>query len=290
MCVKMTHAESAGPTRHIARLVDSWRMRDKVVIVTGASSGIGKSCAQTFSACGSNVVLAARDETALEQVMSTLEGECLGVKTDVSVESDCRNLIASAVQRFGRIDVLINNAGISMRALFRDVDLAVLHRVMDVNFWGTVNCTKFALPYLLEAKGSVVGVSSIAGFKGLPGRTGYSSSKFAMHGFLESLRTENLKTGLHVLLACPGFTGTDIRHRALTADGTAQGTSPREEGRMMTSDEVSKRIYKAVVKRKRTVIMTRQGRMAVLAGKFFPSFTDRQVFKLMAKEPDSPFK
>jgi len=130
------------------------------------------------------------------------------VSADVSVEEDCKRLIKEAVDKFGTVDILINNAGISMRALFEEVDLSVLKQVMDINFWGTVYCTKYALPYLLKQKGSVVGVSSIAGYKGLPGRTGYSASKFAMQGLLETLRIENIKKGLHVLIACPGFTAS----------------------------------------------------------------------------------
>ena len=216
--------------------------------------------------------------------------DILLVKTDVTIESDCRNLIEKSVVRFGKVDILINNAGISMRAIFNDMHLDVMRRVMDVNFWGTVYCTKFALPYLLESKGSVVGVSSIAGFKGLPGRTGYSSSKFAMQGFLETLRTENLKKNLHVLIVCPGFTNTNIRKTALGKDGAMQGETPRDEDKMMSSDEVADRIRKAVEKQKRTLILTMQGKMTVLLNKFFPKFMDKVVYNHMAKEPDSPFK
>ena len=129
--------------------------------------------------------LAARSEDKLEEIVSRLgeKAEVIAVRTDVSLEEDCRNLIERTVERFGRIDILINNAGLSMRAMFKDCDLSVIKRLMDVNFWGTVFCTKYALPYLLESGGSVVGVISIAGFAGLPGRTGYSSSKYAVRGF-----------------------------------------------------------------------------------------------------------
>jgi short-subunit dehydrogenase len=194
------------------------------------------------------------------------------------------------MHHFGRIDVLINNAGISMRALFDDLDLNVLRKVMDTNFWGTVYCSKFALPYLLKSKGSIVGVSSIAGKKGLPGRTGYSASKFAMEGFLETVRTENIKKGLHVLVACPGFTATDIRNSALSSDGSAQGESPRDEQEMMSADEVASYIYNAVVNRKRDLILTSNGKLTVWLNKFFPAMMDKMVYKHMAKEPGSPFK
>jgi short-subunit dehydrogenase len=185
---------------------------------------------------------------------------------------------------------LINNAGISMRALFEHVDLGVIRQLMDINFWGTVYCTKFALPYLLKAGGSVVGVSSIAGFKGLPGRTGYSASKFAMQGFLETLRIENLKNGLHVLIACPGFTSSNIRNTALAANGSVQGESPRDENSLMRPEDVAVRIANAIEKRKKILIITAQGKMTVLMNKLFPYYMDRMVYKHFAKEPDSPFK
>jgi short-subunit dehydrogenase len=160
---------------------------------------------------------------------------------------------------------------------------------MDINFWGTVYCTKYALPFLLKSKGSVVGISSIAGYKGLPARTGYSASKFAMQGFLESLRIENLKKDLHVLIACPGFTASNIRNTALAADGSQQGESPRDEGKMMQPNEVALALMRAIEKRKRTLTLTTQGKLLVFLNKFIPAQVDRMVFKQMAKEPDSPF-
>ncbi len=268
-------------------------MATKVVIITGASSGIGKACAAAFLKKGYSVVVSGRNSVKLNEVAFSLDpsgSRVLAVTADVSLENDCASLIKAAVQKFGRIDVLINNAGISMRALFADLNLSVIRQLMDTNFWGTVYCTKFALPYLLEAKGSVVGVSSIAGKKGLPGRTGYSSSKFAMEGFLETLRTENLKKDLHVLVACPGFTATDIRNTALSADGSTQGESPRNEQKMMSADEVALRILIAVEKRKRDLILTGNGKLTVWLNKFFPSMMDKLVYNHMAKEPGSPFK
>jgi short-subunit dehydrogenase len=214
----------------------------------------------------------------------------LPVKADVSVEEDCRELIRKSVSEFGTIDVLVNNAGISMRALFEEVDLGVLRKLMDTNFWGTVYCSKFALPYLLASKGSLVGVSSVAGYKGLPGRTGYSSSKFAIQGLLEVIRIENRKKGLHVLIAAPGFTASNIRNVALSWDGSQQGETPLDESKLMPAETVARKIADAIVKRKRSLILTAQGKMTVLINKFMPSFMDRMVYNHMAKEPDSPFK
>ena len=268
-------------------------MKGKVVVITGASLGIGKALAYEFSGKGSKVVLGARNHDNLKKVADDINlqgGEAVYCVTDVSNENDCKTLILTGVEKYGRIDILINNAGISMRAMFNDLKLDVLKQLMDINFWGTVYCTKHALPFLLETKGVVVGVSSIAGLKGLPGRTGYSASKFAMNGFMETLRIENLKTGLHVLMAFPGFTASNIRNTALAADGSMQGESPRDEEKMMTAEEVATHIYKAVVKRKNRIILTTQGKLTFWINKFLPNWLDKQVYKQMAKEPDSPFK
>lgn len=268
-------------------------MKDKVVIITGASSGIGEACAIVFAEKGAKVVLAARNKEKLVGVLNELQRKgaaVLAVTCDVSIEADCKKLIEETLNVYGRIDVLINNAGLSMRALFADLDLKVLHQLMNTNFWGTVYCTKYALPSLLQNHGSVVGISSIAGKKGLPGRTGYAASKFAMEGFLETLRTENLKNGLHVLVACPGFTSTSIRSTALSASGTVQGESPRDEAKMMQPSEVAEAIYHAVIKRKRDLILTTNGKLTVWLNKFFPGMMDKVVYNHMAKEPGSPFK
>jgi len=270
------------------------KLNEKVVIITGASSGIGKALAIDFAQRGANLVVAARNYVALCELTDTLIKQynikAVAVQCDVAVESDCEYLIKQTVLTFGRIDVLINNAGISMRALFKDVEIDVLKRVMDINFWGTVYCTKYALPELLKSKGSLVGVSSVAGYKGLPGRSGYSASKFAMNGFLEVLRVENLHNGLHVLTACPGFTASNIRFTALSKDGSQQGESTLEEDKMMTAEEVARRIADGVENRTRTLIMTRQGKLAVLLSKFVPALLDKLVYKTFAKEKDSLLK
>lgn len=264
----------------------------KVAIVTGASSGIGEALAWQMAKSGYHVVLAARNEEKLRRMskeMVTFGGGVWVVKTDVSKEEDCRNLVQQALDQFGRIDVLINNAGISMRALFKEVSLDVLKTVMEVNFWGTVYCTKYALPHLLATKGSLVGISSVAGKKGLPGRSGYAASKFALEGFLQTLRIEHLPDGLHVLVVCPGFTSSNIRFAALNADGQAQAESPRDESKMMRPEEVAYTVAEAIRLRKRELVLTWLGKFTIWVNKFFPSFADRQVLKVMAKEPKSPF-
>jgi len=267
-------------------------VKNKVVVITGASSGIGRALAKEFAAKGARLSLGARRTELLEELQSELcETEILIHKTDVSQEDECRLLIEETVKRFGQVDVLINNAGISMRALFEDVDLKVIRQLMDVNFYGTVYCSKYALPYLLQTKGSLVGVISIAGFVGLPGRTGYVASKFAIRGFLDTIRIENLKKGLHVLVAAPGFTASEVRKVALTNDGSQQGETPRNEDKMMSAEECARHIVKAVEKRKRELILTFvEGKLTVFLGKFFPSLLDKLTYNHMAKEPNSPFK
>ncbi|MFT7589953.1 MAG: dehydrogenase/reductase SDR family protein 7B [Limisphaerales bacterium] len=264
-------------------------LKGKTVIITGASSGIGAACAIDCGKQGANVVLVARDIPRMEKVQQAIGGKSICIQADVSNETDCQKIISQTVEEFGGIDVLINNAGISMRALFNEAELDVIRKLMDINFWGSVYCTKFALPYLLKSKGSIVGVSSIAGYRGLPGRTGYSASKFAMQGFFEALRTEHLHDGLHILVACPGFTATNIRSTSLNAAGQNQGDSPRDESAMMSAEQVAVHIRTGIEKRKRTIVLTNQGKLTVFLNKWLPGFMDNQVYNHFANEPDSPF-
>jgi dehydrogenase/reductase SDR family protein 7B len=266
-------------------------MKDKVVLITGGTSGIGQALAFAFGRAGARIVITGRNEQNLQTTAAALSQqhiEHLALVADVSREADCARMVADTIGRFGQLDILINNAGISMRALFQDLNLDVIRQVMDINFYGTVYATKYALPYILERRGSILGISSIAGYRGLPGRTGYSASKFAMHGFLETLRTELLDKGVHVMIACPGFTASNIRNAALTATGQAQGTSPLEEGKIMSAEEVADRILKATRQRKRDLVMTTQGKLTVFLNKWLPALTDRLVLSHFKKEKDSP--
>lgn len=267
-------------------------MQNKVVVITGASSGIGKALAEKYASEGWNLSLAARRIDLLHEIEKKYpERNFLLVKTDVTVEADCKNLIDSTIEKFGRIDVLINNAGISMRAVLENVELQVIRRVMDVNFWGTVYCTKFALPHLLASKGSLVGVISVGGYVGLPGRSGYSASKFAVRGFLDSVRIENRRSGLHVLIAAPGFTTSDIRKNALLANGSLQGATPRDENKMMSAEKCAWYIYRSVKWRRRKLILTFiQGKATVLVAKLWADLVDGFIYRTFAKEPDSPLK
>ncbi len=258
---------------------------NKVVVVTGGSEGIGKALVQQFLQMGAKVATCGRNYDKLYQLQKTSPTKPLMIHTaDVSKEQDCQNFIEAVVKNFGTIDILINNAGISMRALLEEVELEALRKVMDVNFWGTVYCTKFALPYIIANNGTIVGVSSIAGFRGLPGRSGYSASKFAVNGFLESVRTELLDSGTNVMWVCPGFTASNIRKAALNKFGKEQGETSMNEGEMMSAEECAEHIIHAIEKRKRTLVLTFTGKRTVFMTKLFPSLADKLTRKYFFKE------
>jgi len=268
-------------------------MKEKVVVITGGSSGIGKALAKEFGKHGSKILITGRNNENLDKAVEEIRQAGVtvsGLQADVSQEEDNRKMVAEAIRLYGRIDVLINNAGISMRALFEDVDIEVLKKVMDINFYGVLYATKYCLPHIIESKGSVVGISSVAGYRGLPGRTGYSASKFALNGFMEVLRTELYKKDVNVLTASPGYTSSNIRKRSLTKDGTIQGESPRDENSMMSAEECAHHIYKATVKRRKILILTVQGKLTVFMNKWFPIFADKLVYNIMARDHDIPLK
>jgi short-subunit dehydrogenase len=258
---------------------------NKVVVITGGSEGIGKALVQHFIQLGAKVATCGRNYDKLYQLQSTYADRPLMIHTaDVSKEQDCHNFIDAVVKNFGTIDILINNAGISMRALLEELELEAIKKVMDINFWGTVYCTKFALPYIMANKGTIVGVSSIAGFRGLPGRSGYSASKFAVNGFLESVRTELLDSGTNVMWVCPGFTASNIRKAALNKFGKAQGETTMNEGEMMSAEACAEHIIKAIEKRKRTLVLTSTGKRTVFMTKLFPSLADKLTKKYFFKD------
>jgi len=266
-------------------------MKDKVVIITGGSSGIGRALAAEFGSHGSKILVTGRNREQLESTVRELKSKGINIEgfvSDVSMEEDNKKMAQECIRKFGTIDVLINNAGISMRALFEECDLDVVKKVMDINFYGVLYATKYCLPEIIKNKGSVVGISSIAGYRGLPGRSGYSASKFALNGFLEVLRTEYLKRDVHVLTACPGFTSSNIRKSALTKDGSQQGESPRKEDEMMSAEECARHIYNATLRRKQSLILTTQGKLTVFLNKWLPRLTDKLAYNVMAKETKAP--
>ena len=250
--------------------------KGKTIAVTGGSDGIGKAMVELLLAAGANVSTCARSEQKLQLLQTTYSSKSLlCVATDVSIYEDCKNFINKTIAQFGGIDVLINNAGISMRAELKDADIDVFKKIMDINYHGTVYCTKLALESIIKNKGTIVGVSSIAGYRGLPGRSGYSASKFAVNGWLEAVRTELLDDGVNVMWVAPGFTKSNIRNVALNEKANAHGESPMDEQSLMTSEECAQHILNAIVKRKRTLVLTFTGKRTVFMNKFFARWTDR---------------
>jgi short-subunit dehydrogenase len=240
----------------------------RVVIITGASDGIGAEVARQLAekeGAGIALVLAARNTGMLDAVAAecaAFGAQTLVIATDVSVQDDCKRMVAQAHQRFGRIDALINNAGRSAHALFEDVnDLGWYEDLMRVNLWGSVWCTHAALAHLKASKGSIVAVSSLAGLVGVPGRTAYGATKFAMTGFFEALRSELKGAGVSVTTAYPGVVATRIRYRGYNADGKELGSSSLKEDDAMPVEQCARLIVDGMNRRKREVVMTTKGKL-----------------------------
>ncbi len=259
--------------------------KDKVVAITGGSDGIGKALIDELLPMGAKVATCARNQDKLYDLQishSTKPLHC--IVADVSNFNDCKLFIDSTIKQFGHIDILINNAGISMRTLLKDAELDVFRKVMDINYFGTVYCTKLALTSIIQQKGTIVGISSIAGYRGLPGRSGYSASKFALNGWMEAIRTELMEDEVNVMWVCPGFTKSNIRRAALNGQSEAQGESPLDESSLMSAQECSSHILKAIEKKKRTLVLTFKGKQTVFVNKFFPSWADKLTRNFFFKE------
>ncbi|MBC3916921.1 SDR family oxidoreductase [Undibacterium sp. CY18W] len=265
--------------------------KHKVVIITGSSDGIGAEMARQLARThGARLalVLAARNEDALKKVAAECKAfgaVSLVVKTDVGMESNCRQLIEAAVEQFGSIDVLINNAGKSAQALFEEVDnLGWYQELMRINFWGSIWCTHAALPYLKKSRGSIVAVSSLAGLIGVPGRTAYSSSKFAMVGFFESLRAELRGSGVRVTLAYPGVVATQIRYHGYNAAGEAAGSSGLKEDDAMSIEECAALIIRGYERGDREVVMTFKGKLGRWLKLIAPGLVEKMAMAALKKE------
>ena len=262
-------------------------MKDNVVVITGASKGIGAELARQLAAKGAKLVLAARNDRELEAVAADCRksgAAVVTVKADVAVERDCQAIVAGAVLAFGRLDTLVNNAGASMWARFEEIeDVSVLERIMRVNYMGAVYCTHHALPYLRESRGRIVGVSSLAGRTGVPTRTGYAASKHAMTGFFDSLRIELADSGITVTMIYPGFVATGIRENATGPDGRPIMVSPVKEGEVMSVEDCARRIVRAIERREREVVMTARGRMGLWLKLFAPGLVDRIARRAIEK-------
>lgn len=255
--------------------------RDNVVVITGGSAGIGLEVARQLSRQGAKLVLAARDSATLEAAAEScraLGGKAIAVQTDVGDSEQCRRLIETAIETYGRIDTLINNAGISMHARFDELsDVHAVDRITRTNYFGSVYCTWYALPHLKHSRGRIVGVSSLTGKNGVPTRTLYAGTKHAMAGFFDSLRIELKNHGVTVTMIYPGFVATDIAQRALGPDGLPLGTRPVQKGKVMQVDECARRIIEAAANRSREVVMTKRAKVGMLLKALAPERIDRMA-------------
>lgn len=261
--------------------------RGQVVVLTGASLGIGAEVAHVLAAESAQLVLAARDVERLQGVAELCRRHGADVEVvpcDVTVEADCRALITHALARFGRIDTLICNAGQAMWARAEDVtDWSVYERLLRVNYLGAVHCTLAALPHLRASKGRIVAVSSLAGKTGVPMRSGYAAAKAALNGFFDSLRIELMESGVSVTIVCPGFVGTGSRARNLGPDGAPIGRSPVNEAAMMPVEECVRQLLDAAEHRDRELVMTARARFAMWLKMLFPSLVDRMASTAMQR-------
>jgi short-subunit dehydrogenase len=259
--------------------------KDKTIIITGASDGIGAALAIALAREGAKLVLAARNVSALEKVAAQCApAQVLVQRTDVGVQADCKALIEAAQAKFGGIDILVNNAGVSGHAMFDDVtDFTWYEDMMRVNFFGTLWCTHYALPALKASRGLMVGVSSLAGKVGVPGRTAYSPSKFAMVGFMDALRIELRGTGVDVTGIFPGVVATNIRVNGYGPDGKPAGKSGLDEVGAMSVDECVRQMLDAMQSRKRELIMTAKGKLGVWLKLVAPGLVDNMALKALKK-------
>ena len=260
---------------------------NKVVVVTGGASGIGAAIGYEFGRHGARIALLDFDVRALRAAEKRFRGdgiEVLARRCDVTDRTECERSARAVTKRFGGIDVLVNNAGITQRSLFRKTDVEVIRRVMEVNFYGSVNCTKAALESLIGRGGMIIVVTSIAGVAPLYGRTGYAASKHALHGFFDSLRSELRGNGVHVMMVSPGFTATNLQNRALDGDGSINLRRRSIVGGQDTPEHVAQAVFEGARKRRRAIILTGVGKISYYASRFFPVFYENKMVRAVEDE------
>jgi len=268
---------------------DLSRVEGKAVVITGAASGIGRALARRFARARADLALLDRDLPGVERLASELSAagvRALPVRCDVTNWEECQAAMRSVMDRFGGVDILINNAGITHLSPFSETQVAVVRAVMEVNFFGAVHCTKAALDSLLARRGLVVVISSVAGFSPLAGRVGYAASKHALHGFFESLRAETQARGLRVMMVCPGFTDTNIGANALGGDGGVPRSPRTTLGKAADPARVADAIFRGVLRQRQLLVLSPVGKLALLVSRLSPALYGRLMARSMML--DSP--
>ena len=261
--------------------------KNKVVVVTGGASGIGFALCEKFATDGAKIALLDMDKGALAEARESLAasgGDCTGFVCDVSNRRECEDAIARVLQQYGGIDVLVNNAGITQRGAFRDTRIEVFEKVMAINFFGSLYCTKAAIESIVERRGLIIVNESVAGLAPLLGRTGYSASKHALNGLFTSLRTELFGTGAHVMIVCPGFVRTNLQTRALGGDGRVTDHPQSTVGGQDTPEAAADAIYRAAVKRKDLLVMTPVGKLSYWISRLAPAVYERMMARQLRSE------
>ena len=261
--------------------------KDKVVVVTGGASGIGLALCQKFGAMGAKIALLDMAEEAVNQTKQELSAQgvtSMGLVCDVTCESQCTAAMEKIINQFGGVDVLVNNAGITQRSAFVDTAVHVYRKVMAVNFFGSLYCTKACINSIVQRKGMILVIESLAGVTPLYGRTGYSASKHALHGLFTSLRTEIRAAGAHVMIVCPGFIRTNLQTRALGADGTVTGHPQSFVGRQDSPEHAADLICRAAGKRKNILVLTPVGKMAYWISRITPVLYERIMARQLRNE------
>jgi NAD(P)-dependent dehydrogenase (short-subunit alcohol dehydrogenase family) len=265
----------------------SQNLKNKIAVVTGAASGIGASISKTLAAQGAKVGLLDIDESAVNATAADMVAggnNALGIGCNVAREGECQTAINSILERFGGIDILVNNAGITQRSAFVDTQIDVYRQVMDVNFFGSLHCTKYAIASIIERQGSIVVIESLAGVAPLLGRTGYCASKHALHGLFTSLRAELIGTGVHIMIVCPGFVRTHLQTRALDGDGRITTHPQSTVGRLDSPEQVADAVYKGISKKKPLMVLSPVGKLSYWISRITPNFYERLMARKLKSE------
>jgi len=254
------------------------RFRDKVIWITGASSGIGEALAVAWAREGARVVLSARNVAELDRVRRACGDTALVVPLDLTDADRIRRAAESVLRETGHIDILVHSGGVSQRSLAAETDLATDRAIMEVNYFGTIALTKAVLPSMIARRaGHIVPISSVIGHVGIPLRSAYAASKHALHGFFDALRAETEKDGIRVTIVCPGYIRTKVSENALRGDGSRYGKLDETHARAMPPEEAALRIIDGVAKAKQEVRVGGREIWAIPLKRFLPRLTSRVV-------------